>query len=213
MAVGGAGAHFGAVGGQPRDFETRIESRFGQYFAEQQNALSAEACDADVKIDGICFVLYDRDVGLIVVDDSEDCGNLFESRSRIRGRCAVRDLLYGRRRRREDRSSPSHRGPSAATRPRTSSRLWGRGRELRSLRIRGRAPGSLLPAGWPARLARSACCHRGRCARCRRERRASRAIRSCVADSLRSRCVRPRGVVVLFCPISVVGAAWPPVML
>ena len=57
MAVGSAGAHLGTVRGQPRNFEPCVESGLGQHFAEQQNALSAEACDADVKIDVIRFVL------------------------------------------------------------------------------------------------------------------------------------------------------------
>ena len=47
MTVGGARAHFGSVRRQPRDFEARGQSRFGQYFAKQQHALAAETRDFD----------------------------------------------------------------------------------------------------------------------------------------------------------------------
>ena len=42
-----AGTHFGAVGGQPADFQAFAHAHFRQQLPQQKNALPAEACNFD----------------------------------------------------------------------------------------------------------------------------------------------------------------------
>ena len=49
VAIGCAGAHFGTVRWKPRDFEPRVEARFGKNFAGEQDALAAKSGNADAQ--------------------------------------------------------------------------------------------------------------------------------------------------------------------
>ena len=55
VTMGAAGAHLGAVGGQPADFQAFAHAHFGEQLAEQEHALSAEAGDLD--FEGVEMVL------------------------------------------------------------------------------------------------------------------------------------------------------------
>ena len=51
VAVGGAGAHLRAVGGQPGDFVAGFQPGLGQHFAQHQHALPAEARHFDPQVE------------------------------------------------------------------------------------------------------------------------------------------------------------------
>ena len=51
VAVGGAGAHLRAVGGQPGDFVAGVQAGLGEHLAEHEDALPAEAGDLDAQIE------------------------------------------------------------------------------------------------------------------------------------------------------------------
>src|SRR5580658_1682068 len=51
MTVRGARTHLWPVGRQPRYLKSSVESRFGQHFAQQQDALSAKPGHAHLQID------------------------------------------------------------------------------------------------------------------------------------------------------------------
>src|SRR5690349_6590096 len=50
MTVRGSGTHFRSVGWQPRNFETRIHTRFCQPLAEEEHALAAETGNPDAPV-------------------------------------------------------------------------------------------------------------------------------------------------------------------
>ena len=55
MTVGAAGAHLGAVGGEPTHFEAFAHAHLGEQLAEEEDALSAESGDLD--FEGVEVVL------------------------------------------------------------------------------------------------------------------------------------------------------------
>ena len=94
MAVRGARTHLGTVRGQPRNLQTRVEACFRQHFAQQQDALAAEARDAHFEVD-LCSSVIACGIAFrqIRVGHAQNARQIGECGSGFRLRCRLRSPL------------------------------------------------------------------------------------------------------------------------